>query len=221
VAENEELALAEGYEYVAPEELEPEPPAEDPNAIPPELAGYVDEELGQAWSVKSLDGADWALKRIADLQAEVDENNRILEEHLAYNRMKTDALNAKVQRGIDFFTWHVKLWANENKDILLRGGKKKSRSLLHGTIGWRRKGGGVKVTDEGLLLKWAQTQPVELGFVRITEEPAIKAIKAWVEKSEELEAMPPGLAVNEATDELEIKAVHAKPSNEVADGSDS
>lgn len=198
--------------------------------LPPELQDYqfFDEGLhefmgraansGERWEIDSLATADWALSRIADLEQEIAENDAVLEEHIARLRAKNDALNARAQRGMEFFTWHLQRWAEMNRETLLKGGKRKSRALHHGSIGWRKRPGGLQVIDSSTLLAWAEKQPAELGLVRYTAAPAVREIREWVEKQEELESLPPGLEVVEPKDEFVVKAVRQAP--EVADGTD-
>lgn len=194
-----------------PAKVHEDAPAPDPDALPEELASYVDEELGEKWSIQSLTDADWALRRVAAFEEEIAENKAVVEEEIAILKLKLEALNRTAQRGLAFFTWHLTRWAKANKDILLKGGKKKSRGLPHGTIGWRQKGGLLKVSNPDALLTWALSMPAELELVRIKEEPAVANIKAWVEAEEGLEKLPPGLEVEPTRDELEIKAVRQMP----------
>lgn len=173
---------------------------------------YLDEEsedVRPGWRIGSIDEADWALKRIADLKAEISENEAVIQAHIARLKVRLENLNSRAANGIGFFESRLREYAEANRGELLKGGKKKSRTLPHGSIGWRKKGGGFEVKDPVALLAWAQTQPVEMGLVRIKEEPAIAQIKAYVEKSGEL---PPGTDLKEETEEFSVKTT------EVSDG---
>jgi phage host-nuclease inhibitor protein Gam len=200
VAENEMLPLEE---TVAQDEL------------PPELADYSDADVPMGWTVSNLSSADWALSRVADYEREIAENKQLLAEGIARLKLKTDALNAKAAKSVAWFTWQLKRWALQNRPVLLKGGSKKSRALIHGTIGWRKEGGGLEVEDAEKLLAWAQKQPVEFNLVRITEEPAINVIKAWVMEGDGDPAQfPPGMKVGQAKDEFYIRAQSQAPKKE-------
>lgn len=203
--ENETIPFDE-LEAAPPDPLDtPADTPPDPDALPVELESYVDDsdpQVAAKWRIKSLADADWALRRAGELQAEMDENNRILEEAIARLTLRNDNLNARIARGVSFFEWHLKRWAETNRAVLLKGGARKSRKFLHGSIGWRAKGGGFFVVDEAELLGWAQQQDPLLGFVRITEKPAIDAIKEHAKRTGEC---PPGMDVREPDDVFEVK----------------
>jgi phage host-nuclease inhibitor protein Gam len=174
---------------------------------------YVDEErpeAGGVWLPENEADLDWALKRICDLRAEIAENDRILEAHLARLELRRQTLNARLQRGVDFFESVAKSYAFVHRDRLLKGGKKKSRSLPHGTVGWRKAGGGLEVKDSKALLEWAKGQPPELGLVRTKEEPAMSEVQKLHKETGEV---PPGTDVKPETEELYVKTL------EVSDGS--
>lgn len=202
MAENEMLPLD------APETV-------DEDAPPPEISDYVDEEVPHGWTISNLASADWALSRVADYEREIAENKQLLADGIARLKLKTDALNAKAEKSVAFFTWQLKRWATQNRPLLLKGGKKKSRPLLYGTIGWRASGGGFEVVDKDALLAWAQKQPVEFNLVRVTEEPAIQAIKDWVMDGDGDPAkFPPGLKVGKPKDEFYVRAQSQAPKKE-------
>ena len=50
-----------------------EPPAEvaaEPDVLPEDLRSYVDDELGEKWSITNLTSVDWALRRVAASQGD-------------------------------------------------------------------------------------------------------------------------------------------------------
>lgn len=162
-----------------------------------------DERLERdGWHIDSLADADWVLKRLADLRAEVEENKRIEEAAIARIKLKTQALNNRVERGVCFFESKLRDYAEQHRVELLKGGKKKSRSLLHGTLGWRKVGGQLRVVDPDALMQWAVQQPVENGFVRIKEEPAIDEIKRHFKTCGEV---PPGMDVTPESEDFFVK----------------
>lgn len=171
---------------------------------------YIDEQdksVGNApmmaWTIESLGSADWALSRVGDLEAEIAENESIAAEAIARIEERTRLLNERANRGVRFFRGKLAEYAEAHRAELLKGGKAKSRKLLHGQIAWRAKGGGLVVTDAAALLAWAQRQPAELELTRVKEEPALAAIKAHAEANG---LIPPGMTATESTDELKITA---------------
>jgi phage host-nuclease inhibitor protein Gam len=174
--------------------------------VAPEVLDYHDAEDGQVdlgWAIRTPADADWALSRIGHLQREQQENEAMLREAVARLEARVATLNGRLQHGVRFFEWKLGLYARDNREAIVGTGKKKSRNYLHGRIGWRKKGGGLKVVDEAALLKWCQEQPPEAGVLRITEAPALKAVKELVEKTGEL---PPGVEQEDERDELYFDA---------------
>ncbi len=167
---------------------------------------YVDEDEPNArpgWRIDSINSLDWALSRVAALQREMADNDAILESNIARLRQKNAKLNEVAARGVAFFESRVREYAELNREELLGGGKKKSRKFLHGVIAWKKRGGGFKVNDAAALLAWAQGQPVELGLVRMKEEPAWDVIKAACATTGEL---PPGVDMEPEDETFKIEA---------------
>lgn len=176
-----------------------------------EAPEYIDEEaphVTTGWRVRDIQDADWALSRVQALEAEMSENEALagaaierLEFAIGRIRERTRHLNDRAMRGVTFFRDRVAAWATENRGLLLKGGKKKSRDLIHGRIGWRATGGGLEVVDDVALLGWAKEQPPDLELVRSTEEPAVGLIKKHA-KAQGL--VPPGMRENPGREELFI-----------------
>jgi len=169
-----------------------------------ELEAYLDEEREEAqtgWRVENLIDADWCLKRIANLQREIAENEAIEAAHIQRLKLRTLALNERVARGVRFFTGAIQAYAEQHRPELCPG-KKKSRALAHGSIGWRKVGGGLTVTDQAKLLEWAKAKSPEGGLVRVKEEPALALIKTVFETTGEV---PDGTEPNPERDEFQVK----------------
>jgi phage host-nuclease inhibitor protein Gam len=163
-----------------------------------------DPNVRDGWSINSLSSADWALSRVSDLEAELAENNAVAEEAIARIQSRADKLNERVQKGITFFRSALAAYAYAHRDELLKGGKKKSRALLHGSLGWKKAGGDLKVQDREALLAWARTQPVEKAFLRIKEEPAVDEVKRHFKASGEI---PPGCDVEPEREDFVVKTI--------------
>jgi phage host-nuclease inhibitor protein Gam len=173
----------------------------------------VDEEepnVGPGWHVGNLSDADWALRRMASLQRQIKENDALLEANVARLQLRHAKMNEALARGLAFFAAKVEEYATLHRAELLGGGKRKSRKLLHGSIGWRKTGGGFKMNDKEALLAWAQKQPVELNLVRIKEEPAWDRIKEDLRSTGEL---PPGVDVEPEGETFKIEALSMEAAN--------
>lgn len=176
-----------------------------------EVEEYVDEEneaVRAGWRVDSVSSLDWALARKAALEAEMETNEALVSEAIDRLQARLNELNDQAMRGVRFFDQRINEYAQANKEELLGGGKKKSRKLPHGTVGWRKSPGGLEVVDEAALLAWAQAQPVELALTRVEEKPNLKVIKAYAEdhSTEEAAFIPPGTKVKEEVEKFYIEA---------------
>lgn len=168
-----------------------------------ELPVSDEQDPAEGWTIQDVDAADWALARIADAERELAENARIIAGQIARLKMKEEQLAIPLQRRADFFRGAVAAYAITHRPELLGGGRKKSRTLPHGSIGWRKSGGKLTVTDKEALLEWARGQPVERNFVRIKEEPAVDEIKLACAVTGEV---PPGAEISPEEEDLVIKA---------------
>lgn len=166
---------------------------------------YVDDERPEVqgrWAIENLDAADWALRRLADLQREKAENEAIARRRIEEIQMRLATLNKRAERGIAYFEAKLTEWAKANRAELIPG-KKKTRDLPSGSISFRKKGGGLVVVDEAALLKWAEEQGLEKGLVRIKVEPALSEIKKQLGEGE----VPPGMDVEPEREEVVVKTV--------------
>lgn len=171
------------------------------------VRGYEDEENplaseGGGWRVQSVVDLDWAMKRLAAHEATIAENEEMAAERHAEIDRRLLRLNDNAMKGVRRFRQMIEEYAQTHRDELLGGGKKKSRSLLHGTVGWRQRGGGLEVVDAAALLAWAQSQPIELGLTRMKEEPCLTEIKAVAKRDA---VVPPGMQMAPLVDELQIR----------------
>jgi phage host-nuclease inhibitor protein Gam len=165
---------------------------------------YVDEQdpaVGGAWSISDLGSADWALARLSECEAEAAEIDRQADAAIERIRKRADALKEKAARGEAFFRAKLLLFAETHRDVLLTG-KKKSRELVHGRIGWRKKGERLVVQDREALLSWLAAQPVESGLYRVKIEPEMRALSERLKGCGEV---PPGCEVEPETETVEIK----------------
>lgn len=154
-----------------------------------------------AWQITDLVGADWALKRLGQLEQEITDNEEIAAKRQAEIEARMHRLNTRAMKGVDFFRRMLTQFAEAHRDQVVSG-KKKSRGLIHGTIGFRKRGGALKTIDRDALLSWARNQPVEMELVRTKEDPDLERIKTH---AEETQMIPPGMARDPETEEVQIR----------------
>ena len=94
----------------------------------------------------------------------------------------------RVRRGIAFFEAQIEKYATDNREALLGGGIKKSRKMLYGTVGWRKRPGRLVVKDPEELGKWLREQ-TDLTLYRVKIEPEMKALQENFQKNG---IIPPG-----------------------------
>jgi len=170
-------------------------------------AAYTDETdptIRDGWAIQDIGSLEWAMSRVADLEAEARENEAALTAaHAALDR-RAAQLEAQVQRGIAFFRSNILSYMEAHRAELLKGGKRKSRTMLYGTIGWKAPRARLKVLDRDALTAWAETQPVQYGLVRIKTEPALDPINDYCA---ERNMVPPGTELELPEDRPFIKAL--------------
>lgn len=176
----------------------------------------VEEHAPEGWTVRSLEDADWALARIAECERQADENSRALaaavgrlKRSIAQLEERTKGLNAALEQRAAYFRGQLELYARDNRETLLVG-KKKSRSLPHGSFGWRRTGGQPFVADAGALMQWAKEQPPETGFLELVESMSWALIKRHCKESGEL---PPGVELEPEVEVFTVDAVSMEASD--------
>lgn len=164
----------------------------------------TDPAVKQGWAIANIGDLEWAMQRLGDLEAEAAENEAALAD--AHKRLDARAaeLAAKVNRGIGFFRASVLRYMEAHRNELLKGGARKSRTLLYGTLGWRTAGGRLKVVDKDALTTWLMSQPVELGLARVKVEPDMRALQAHCLK---LGKIPPGTELEAEREAPYVKAV--------------
>lgn len=173
---------------------------------------YIDEERpevaeDQPWAIRDVNTADWALKRLGQLKAEKEEIDEQYKQALSVLQARRDALLQKAQRGIDFFTTNLVAFAELNKRQLTDG-KTRSRSFLHGRIGFRKQAGRVKVVDEGLVIEWAKKLPLEHDLLRFKAEINKDKLNDYVQREG---IVPDGCEVDPERDNVIVSADAIRP----------
>ena len=168
---------------------------------------YIDGEdtsvVEGSWAIQNNQSCEWALKRAANLRLEKQE----IEDAVAAAKARLDAraavLTERLDRGINFFEGHIAEYATLNKEPLLGGGKKKSRTFLYGTVGWRKSPEGLTVTNPELLETWLLAHG-DKALYRTKVSPDMNALKR---RLAETGAIPPGTEVKPETEKLYIDPV--------------
>lgn len=121
-------------------------PGHGNEAFQPEATQSADaEETPEVFTPDTAEKVDWVLGKIADHRARA---NRI--------RMNADTMAKQAEAEADALEWRfgpaLQAFAREQ----LTGGKRKSLTLFHGTLGFRTVPAGVVVGNEAGALAWAK-----------------------------------------------------------------
>ncbi len=194
--------MADVRTLIAVAEQYPAAPAE----LPP-IPDYVDEERPEVkpgWQIGSLDEADWALARMGELEEQIAEIEKEARLAVARIEARAEKLKGALARGVSFFEAHLAEYATRERATLLGKAKKKSRTFLHGVVGFRskNKGGKLRWVDEKLTLEWAKARPVEEGLYRCRYELEKRAVEEFSKREK---VIPPGCALEPETDEPYVK----------------
>jgi phage host-nuclease inhibitor protein Gam len=154
------------------------------------------------WLPETLADVDWALRRMAECQAEKDAIDLQEEAAIAAIKARAAVLTTKALRSAAFFEARLLAWADSHRDEL-GAGKKKSRDFVHGRVGTRHTGGKLVVTDKKALEAWLLAQPIERGLYRYKVEAEMRALQDLFARTGEV---PPGTDVSPESDELYVKA---------------
>lgn len=171
--------------------------------------GWADEEdptVRGAWAIQDRGSLDWAMSRLAALMNEGAEIEAQADAAKARIEKRAAELLQKIERGMAFFEAKIAEYAQANRSLLLGGGKKKSATLLHGTVGWRAGGGRLRVKEGGKpdLLAWLERQPLGCGLYRVVIEPDMAAIQKHHEATGEI---PPGMEFVPAGETFYVKPI--------------
>lgn len=155
----------------------------DTESAEPEAA-QLPEEARPGWRVHDLPSADWALSRIAQAEHELSGVDEQEAAAIARIRQRAETLRAPLLRTRDFFTAHLRMWAEDNREDICRGGRK-SRTFLHGRIGFRQTPLRLVVRDSSAFDAWAQ----QAGHGRMVWTPDMETVR---NQFRAFGAIPPG-----------------------------
>jgi phage host-nuclease inhibitor protein Gam len=153
-----------------------------------------------AWTPQTIRDVEWALECIAESEAEVAEIDGQLADLIARATAKRDILAGRAQRRIDYMKGRVAEFAVANRADLLVG-KAKSRNFLSGKVGFRKRGGKLRVDDKEALAAWLSTQDPSMFRIRLEPEMAV------LQKQFQTDGViPPGCTFESERDEVYVEA---------------
>ena len=153
-----------------------------------------------AWAPQTIRDVEWALECVAESEAEVAEIDGQLADLVARATARAETLKARAQGRIDYMKGRVAEFAVANRADLLVG-KAKSRNFLSGKVGFRKRGGKLKVEDKKALEVWLSTQDPR--FFRVT----LAAEMAELQKQFAQDGVvPPGCTFESERDEVYVEA---------------
>ncbi|MCI0673777.1 MAG: host-nuclease inhibitor Gam family protein, partial [Myxococcaceae bacterium] len=142
-----------------------------------------DQAVQPGWAIRSVGEVDWSLERITEARrelAEVDEMERAAIERI---RAKAEQLRKHPTQTVDFFSHHLRMWAEEHPEQVTSGNRK-SRAFLHGRLGYRAKPLRLEVQDGEALLEWARHRSLIVTKV----EPNMQLVRALFKSQGEVPA---------------------------------
>ena len=177
-----------------------------PTPEPPEVLAY--EQAEGPWEVKTVSpgiipaSADWTVQRLGECESELATVEAHYQAAIERLNKRRDELEERARRGVAYFRFKLEQWATRERTWLLKG-KAKSVQLMHGTFGWRKSGGRLKVEDKDALAAWLSGQPIESGLYRMKIEPEMRALQEHCRK---LGEVPPGCMFEPERDDFYVKA---------------
>jgi phage host-nuclease inhibitor protein Gam len=146
--------------------------------------------------IHTLASASWAMERMAEARVEVEEIDRM--EREALDRVKARCARLRARASGESATWEARIvdWMQRARESILRGSSK-SRSMVHGRVGWREQPERLVVEDADLLALWLREQPVGSPLVRVKVEPVMAEIQRHLKSTGEI---PPGCRVEPGRD---------------------
>jgi phage host-nuclease inhibitor protein Gam len=139
---------------------------------------------GHRWEITDLGGADWAMRKVAKLDAEAREVTDTADRQLRAIETWREAEYQRLQNQRGRFE---ALLADYHRRILAKDKKAKTIRLPHGVLTARKLPDNVQILDEDEVLEWAKDQGNEFVIVVPVEYRLDRsAVKAAVLKAGEI-----------------------------------
>lgn len=114
----------------------------------------------EAWKIEHLGQADWAMARLADIQARA--------RHYDDQIMLWEAAKKRIERGMDWLQARLAEWGIAQRAA---APKVKTFPLAHGTVATRGGKPKIVVIDEDAVIDWALVSD---------NDDAVKVVKRWL-----------------------------------------
>ena len=174
-----------------------------------DILNEIDEASGsnvaaddESWNITDDSTADWALRRIAWHQAQIERRREFVQREMERLQAYLETEVAKHQRSIQFFESHLRAYFERLRAEGALGNRKTYR-LPHGALQVRASGPKFERNDEQLLV-WAKS----VGLVRVKEMPDWSAIKQRLHVTDSL------AVVDRETGEVVPGVIVAEPAGE-------
>ncbi len=147
-----------------------------------ELAEYLDRETGieerESFIVDNEQKANWALRKIRQLQEKRVANIELAENEIERINMWLDDINSELEQSIDFFTGLLEQY---HRRIFEQDPKAKTIKLPHGKLKMRKQQPEF-IRDDGKLLAWLESQgTVGKAYIKIIKSPHWADLKKKLE----------------------------------------
>ena len=138
------------------------------------LNEFIDNQVApeDGFKVNDESKANWALRKIKELQEEKEKNIAFAEKEISNIDLWLSQENEKAQRDIDYFQGLLSAYALEKRD---EDPKFKSLKLPNGSIRFKKQQPAFKYDNAALLDYLKKSEETDL--IRIKEEPNKSAIK--------------------------------------------
>lgn len=141
--------------------------------------------------------ASLVLREIAETEADLERHDQALQAEIAMLRARYERLTARA-RARSVRLHGVAMEIARRMDF----GKKKSRAVGYGVIGFRTKPEHLSIEDDAAALAWARTHAPELVEIRTVEKLPQKKLAGYFAATGDL---PPGCAWVPAIEEFYVK----------------
>lgn len=137
----------------------------------------VEPPVAARWKITSTDSAEWAMRKLAHLSAEIASTEAQAEEFRRQIKVWEDGVIAPLNRRAKFFEGALISYLNMLREF---DPDKKSVKLPSGTIGSRNNPSHPAVTDEVTYIEWAKDKGFE-HTLKVTVKPIMKELKAEID----------------------------------------
>lgn len=147
----------------------------------------------EAWSINDDNAANWALRRIKQIERSIAKRKEFVDREIASLKAWLEEENERDIRDIQFFTSHLEAYFRrlQNEGTL---GKRKSYTLPNGTLQMRAAQPKFE-RDDSRLLEWAVATGDDT-LIKTKVEPA------WGEIRKKLRVLDNGVVVHAETGEV-------------------